>query len=442
MLTIKAPKQELRAAITLSGSKSISNRLLILNEVLELNLSLKNISDSDDSSLLKQALQRIKNKSSSVIDIHHAGTDMRFLTAYLAAKKGEWMLTGSERMKQRPIGELVTSLKNLGADITYLEKENFPPLKINGKKLMGGAVEIDGSVSSQFVSALLLTAPTFENGLELTLKNQAVSWPYIKMTLDILSNCGVNVKHSDNIITINGSSFVNHKSSIINHKYFTVESDWSSASYWYSICALSKNAIIELSYLTPDSLQADSLLPQLYNQLGVETTFKEKSIVLSNKQLNIQEFSYDFINCPDIAQTIAVTCFGLGVKARLTGLKTLKVKETDRIVALKTELEKFGATVDITENSIEIRESRFEIQDARFKIQDARFKTQDARSEMQVPEYRIETYNDHRMAMSFAPLALIYNTLSIQNPEVVTKSYPTFWDDLKSVGFSVNSQSK
>ena len=269
MLTIKAPKQELRAAITLSGSKSISNRLLILNEVLELNLSLKNISDSDDSSLLKQALQRIKNKSSSVIDIHHAGTDMRFLTAYLAAKKGEWMLTGSERMKQRPIGELVTSLKNLGADITYLEKENFPPLKINGKKLMGGAVEIDGSVSSQFVSALLLTAPTFENGLELTLKNQAVSWPYIKMTLDILSNCGVNVKHSDNIITINGSSFVNHKSSIINHKYFKVASDWSSASYWYSICALSKNAIIELSYLTPDSLQADSLLPQLYNQLGV-----------------------------------------------------------------------------------------------------------------------------------------------------------------------------
>jgi 3-phosphoshikimate 1-carboxyvinyltransferase len=427
MLTIKAPKSEIKYAIKLSGSKSISNRLLILNEALAFNLSLENISDSEDTLLLKQALLQIKNKSHSIIDIHHAGTDMRFLTAYLATKPSEWVLTGSERMKQRPIAELVTALKTLGADINYLEKEGFPPLKINGKKLRGGNIQVDGSISSQFISALLLIAPIFEDGLELTLKNQIVSWPYIKMTLDILSKCGIEVKHSDNIITILNSSLITHHASRITHQSFVVESDWSSASYWYSICALSKNAVIELSYLTPNSLQADSVLPQLYNQLGVETTFKETSIVLSNKQTSIQEFSYDFINCPDIAQTIAVTCFGLGIKATLTGLKTLKVKETDRIVALKNELEKFGATVDITDDSINIKDTRHKMQDTRY--------------ENQGTEY-IETYNDHRMAMSFAPLALIYNNISIQHPEVVTKSYPRFWEDLKSVGFSVNSHSK
>jgi 3-phosphoshikimate 1-carboxyvinyltransferase len=421
MLTINAPKHELKTAITLTGSKSITNRLLILNEVLALNFNLENISDSEDSSLLKQALLQIKNKSNSIIDIHHAGTDMRFLTAYLATKKGEWILTGSERMKQRPIGELVTALKTLGADINYLEKEGFPPLKINGKKLRGGKIQVDGSISSQFISALLLIAPTLEDGLELTLENQIVSLPYINMTLDILNKCMVNVKHVDNVITINGSSRVNHKSSFINHKSFVVESDWSSASYWYSICALATNSVIELSYLTPTSLQADSILPLLYSQLGVETRVKEKSIVLSNKQISIQEFSYDFINCPDIAQTIAVTCFGLGINATLTGLKTLKVKETDRIVALKTELEKFGSQVEITESSIKLNRQS---------------------SIVNRQSISIKTYNDHRMAMSFAPLALTYNTISIQNPEVVTKSYPKFWEDLKSVGFSVNSQSK
>lgn len=414
MHQLSAPAYTIKTTIQLAGSKSISNRLLILNEVLGLNLILENNSTSEDTLLLQNALEQITNRKGGTIDIHHAGTDMRFLTALLATKEGEWILTGSERMKQRPIGELVNALRSLGADINYLEKENFPPLKINGKKLKGGQLEIDGSISSQFTSALLLISPTFENGLELTLKNEIVSWPYILMTLDLLSQFGLKV--STVLNTINVLSTLNKKQETGNRKFF-VESDWSAASYWYSIVALSKNAEITLVGLTNSSSQGDSVLPKIYKGLGVSSQFTNEGLLLSKNKNVSPQFEYDFTDCPDLAQTVAVTCFALGIKANLTGLKTLKIKETDRILALKTELEKFSANVEITEDSLTIHETRNKIPETRSPI---------------------NTYNDHRMAMSFAPLSLVYGPLNIKNPEVVSKSYPLFWEDLKSVGFSVN----
>ena len=421
MLILSAPKNSINSSIRLSGSKSISNRLLILNEVLNLGLTLQNCSTSEDTLLLKQALQQIKNTTSATIDIGHAGTDMRFLTTLLSTKKGEWILTGSERMKQRPIGELVSALKLLGAEIDYLEKENFPPLKITGKKLNGGKLEIDGSISSQFISAILLISPTFENGLELTLKNEIVSWPYIQMTLYLLNEFGIKTSVNSNTINVSNSKILNLKPDI-----FKVESDWSSASYWYSVTALSKDATLTLTGLHEKSLQADSVLPAIYKNFGVTSSFKNGNLILTKNSTVVNSFNYDFTNCPDIAQTIAVTCFALGIEAILTGLKTLKIKESDRIVALKNELEKFGANVVITKSSLTI--------DKGYETQDIKLPT--ANCEL----IKIETHNDHRMAMSFAPLALMYKQLNIQSPEVVLKSYPLFWEDLKSVGFNVTLQ--
>ncbi len=416
MLLLSAPENIKNTNIRLSGSKSISNRLLILKEILALNITFENISTSEDTQHLQRALEQIKNKKPTTIDIGHAGTDMRFLTAYLSVTDGEWVLTGSERMKQRPIGELVTALKCLGADISYLEKENFPPLKIRGKKLKGGKIEIDGSISSQFISGLLLISPKFESGLELTLKNEIVSWPYILMTLDLLSEFGSKVSTVLNTIKVRPTP--NEKQETRN-KTFLVESDWSAASYWYSLIALSKNGTVTLNGLTKSSSQGDSVLPEIYKELGVSSEFKDDQLILTKSSAITKSFAYNFTNCPDVAQTVAVSCFGLGLKAELTGLKTLKIKETDRILALKTELEKFGADVSITENSI--------------RINDKRLRTQDK-------PVTVYTYNDHRMAMSFAPLALVFGPLGIQDPGVVSKSYPLFWEDLKSLGFSVNLQ--
>ena len=409
MIQIIAPRFPINCSINLSGSKSLSNRLLLLKEILDLKIDLKNLSDSEDTKLLLKALRQIKRSKNKSINIHNAGTDMRFLTALLAIKKGTWTITGSERMKKRPIGELVSALKSLGAEIEFLEKENYPPLEIKGKIILGGALKIDAGQSSQFISALLLISPKLKNGLVLTLKNRIVSSPYIEMTAALLKKFNVPISKFKNTYIVNSRT----KSKQI--KAIKIESDWSSASYWYSICALSKNAKIELNFLNKKSLQSDSILPELYKILGVETKYKKNSIIISRKKLETKSINYNFINCPDIAQTFAVTCFGLGICAKLNGLSTLKFKESDRIIALKTELEKMGAKLVITNNSIELKKSK------------------------PIPfEGIIETYNDHRMAMSFSPLALVYNSIKIANPEVVSKSYPRFWKDLKSVGFSVN----
>jgi 3-phosphoshikimate 1-carboxyvinyltransferase len=424
-MLLKYNNTTINALVNLPSSKSISNRLLILNEVLNLNLQFSNLSAAKDTQELILALAQIKENKNHTIDIGHAGTDMRFLTALLSTKEGEWILTGSERMKQRPIAELVNALKQIGAQISYLEKEGFPPLKINGAKLNGKNIVIDGSISSQFISALLLIAPLFENGFEIKLKNEIVSWPYVLMTITLLKQFGVNSNVQDSTIKIQKSNHQLTNNSLYsnqNHNYnltpnsqrltFNIESDWTSASYWYSIVALSKNAEITLTGLEEKSSQADSVLPELYKHFGVTSEFKNGHLLLS-KNLNLTTFfEYNFTNCPDIAQTIAVTCFGLKINCKLTGLQTLKLKETDRISALKNELEKFNATVKTTEDSISIQHSPH------------------------IPQHSIviNTYNDHRMAMSFAPLALITSSINIQNPEVVDKSYPTFWNDLKLIG--------
>lgn len=396
----------LQSEIKITGSKSESNRLLLL-QALYSNIQIENLSNSDDTRVMSQAL----SSTSNIVDVHHAGTAMRFLTAYFAFQKGlEVVLTGSDRMKERPIKILVDALRELGADISYLETEGFPPLKINGKNPTKNKVTLQANVSSQYISALLLIAPKLENGLELTLEGNITSVPYIKMTLRLLEELGIETSFKDQTIKVK-------QQSAINNQITTVESDWSSASYFYSIIALSKvGTKITLSSYKAHSLQGDAVLADIYLQFGVKTTFKTNRLVLQKVEMlnNLSLIELDLSNSPDIAQTITVTCFALGLECLLTGLHTLKIKETDRLLALKTEIEKLGGMVTITTNSLHLKASN-------------NLKSQVA----------IATYNDHRMAMAFAPLAL-KTSLIINDAEVVSKSYPSFWNDLKTIGFQIS----
>lgn len=390
--------------INISGSKSESNRILILQAQFP-NISIENLSESDDTVVLQQALKT----SMGTVDIHHAGTAMRFLTAFLSAKEGaEITLTGSKRMQERPIGILVDALKSLGAAIEYLKNEGFPPLKIIGKKLHKSEVKIKANVSSQYISALMLMAPMLPNGLKISLEGRTTSIPYIEMTLSLLKSIGVKGSFGKNEITISSAKSI-EKTKLI------VESDWSSASYFYSLVALSENSEITLGSFSAESLQGDAALVQIYNSLGVHTVFNisKKTISLSKKKTELPDsLMLDLSNTPDLAQTIAVTCFGLGMGCKLTGLHTLKIKETDRLSALKNELKKLGATIQIDENSLNL----------------------EIASQIH-PNKIIETYQDHRMAMAFAPLALKTN-LAINNAEVVSKSYPNFWKDIQKIGIN------
>ena len=391
--------------IAITGSKSETNRLLML-QALFANISLKNTSNSDDSIAMENALKSTEN----AIDIHHAGTAMRFLTAYFAQKEGcEIVLTGSSRMQERPISVLVDALKQLGADIEYANKIGFPPLKINGKKLTKHKVSLAANVSSQYISALLLIASKLENGLELTLIGEITSIPYIKMTLTLLNEIGVETNFDDNII------LVKPKLNIEKIDY-TIESDWSSASYFYSIVALSRvGTEIKLSSYKKNSLQGDSALAGIYTSFGVETTFTDTIIGIKKvAECSIESINLDLNNAPDIAQTIAVTCFGLQVGCHLTGLHTLKIKETDRLEALKIELTKLSANISVSNESLTLESSNI--------LND---------------NINIATYQDHRMAMAFAPLALKTNII-IENADVVSKSYPGFWKDLQHIGFDLD----
>ena len=395
------------SSIKITGSKSETNRLLLL-QALYPDLILENTSNSDDSEVMQKALNsQFTIHNSQLVDVHHAGTAMRFLTAYFSIQEGkEVVLTGSSRMKERPIKILVDALNQLGAEISYEENEGFPPIKIIGKKLIQNKVSLPANVSSQYISALLLIAPKLENGLELTLEGEITSVPYIKMTLTLLNEIGVK------------TSFVGNKISVkpqftIHNSQFTIESDWSSASYWYSIVALSEiDFQVTLSSYKKNSLQGDSALANIYQDFGVETVFNEDNSITITKTKNHQSsiVNYQLNNCPDIAQTIAVTCFGLGIGCHLTGLHTLKIKETDRLEALKTELTKLGATISVTNESLTLEASNHINENI-----------------------AIDTYQDHRMAMAFAPLALKIS-LTINQAEVVSKSYPDFWEDLKIIG--------
>lgn len=392
-------------AITITGSKSESNRLLLL-QALYPAITISNLSESDDSDAMQKAL----SGNGDIVDIHHAGTAMRFLTAYYAIQEGkEVVLTGSARMKERPIGVLVDALRSLGAKIEYVENEGFPPLKITGQKLLKNKVSIKAGVSSQYITALLLIAGKIANGLELTLEGEITSRPYIDMTLSLLNEAGIENHFEGNVITVAPKSeIVDLASGIV------VESDWSSASYFYSIAALAdEGTSIRLSSYKNNSLQGDSALAVIYKELGVDTAFEKNSILLSKTSAS-KSINLDLNDTPDIAQTIAVTCFGLGIACSLTGLHTLKIKETDRLEALKTEMEKLGAKIKVTNDSLILQAS-----------------------DVINSNIAIATYNDHRMAMAFAPLA-IRVPLCIKDADVVSKSYPAFWEDLQVLGFTVN----
>lgn len=403
-LTGPAEKQ-LHAQIKITGSKSESNRSLLLAALFE-GVTIENTSNSDDARVMAEGL----GKTSGTVDIHHAGTAMRFLTGYFSGQEGKnVLLTGSKRMTERPIKILVDALRDLGADISYEKKEGYPPIRIKGKVLIKDKVNLPANVSSQYISSLILLAPSLKNGLELELVGKITSVPYIKMTLGLLDELGIPNSFEGNRIT------VSPKTSVMPTR-LVVESDWSSASYYYSIIAMAAiGSEITLSAYKKNSLQGDSVLAKLYTSFGVQTTFEEHAIRLTKIDepvANMVEF--DLANAPDIAQTIAVTTFGLGMGCHLTGLHTLKIKETDRLEALHTELSKFGADIAVTNKSLTIKPSQT------FK-----------------KDVAVDTYNDHRMAMAFAPLAM-KTALYINDAEVVSKSYPDFWEDLKALQFTVS----
>jgi 3-phosphoshikimate 1-carboxyvinyltransferase len=407
---VSAKNKTLSGSINLPSSKSISNRALIINALNYSPYPLRNLSDSDDTVVLSAAL----NSNSNKFDIGHAGTAMRFLTAFLSKIVGEWEVTGSERMQQRPISILVDALNSLGAQVFYTKNEGFPPLKILGSNLTGKTIELDGSVSSQYISALLLIAPTIQNGLILKLKGEITSRSYIHLTLELMKKFGVQYHWEENEITVPEQIYI--------ARDFTIEADWSGASYWYEILSLCNSGEVFLENLQLNSLQGDANIAGWFEQFGVRSTQKENGVLLSKKVTpSPEKIEIDFIENPDVAQTMACLCVAKEIQFRFSGLKTLKIKETDRISALQTELAKFGAV--LTEP--ELGELAWD-----GKIDDS------IKSETQI----IETYHDHRMAMAFAPMAIAGFNLQINDPMVVTKSYPKFWDDLKKVGFKIDEK--
>lgn len=392
--------------INISGSKSESNRLLILKKIYP-ELEITNLSTADDTVVMQKALQ----STSDTIDIHHAGTAMRFLTAYFALNTQKTIcITGSERMQNRPIKVLVDALLSLGAKVSYKAKQGYPPLHIHPSVLTHNHVELQANISSQYISALMLSAPGLSDGLSIDFKSEVTSLPYIVMTVELMRTLGIK-------IDFDGKSLKVFPANKLSSYKIEVESDWSSASYFYSLVALSPGLKISLSTLKKNSLQGDAKLSEIYKKLGVKTTFLENKITLENVGISkINSFKtaenalvLNLNDTPDLAQTIAITCLGLNMHCKFTGLHTLKIKETDRLVALKTEIEKFGAKVKIDEDSLALE-----------PVENLK------------AGQNIETYNDHRMAMAFAPLSA-KTSLTINDADVVSKSYPDFWIDLESL---------
>lgn len=412
---VKAPNR-IKAEINLPASKSISNRVLVIHSLSGGNSTLHNLSDCDDTQVMINALRDMPE----VIDIKAAGTAMRFMSAYLSVTEGEHVITGTERMKHRPIGVLVDALRRLGADIEYVGEQGYPPLRIRGKQLEGGTLEVPGNISSQYISALLMIGPALRNGLELRLTGDIISRPYIDLTLHVMHEFGCKIEWSS-------VDTISVKPQRYDDREYVVENDWSASSYWYEMLALSedKESGVVLPGLRDASRQGDSVVRYLYSLLGVKTAFKNGDHGQNTKVALTRHFSaltrmdYDFINQPDLAQTFVVTCCALGIPFHFTGLASLKIKETDRIEALKTEMRKLGYVLrDVNDCELEWDGERCEAED----------------------NPSIDTYEDHRMAMSFAPLAITLGCIRINNPEVVSKSYPNYWDDLRKAGFEITEE--
>lgn len=403
-IKVSAP-ENINANILLPSSKSICNRALIIKALSKHEGKIENLSECDDTFVMVRAL----NEMTNTIDIMAAGTAMRFLTAYLSVTEGEHIITGTERMRQRPIKILVDALRSLGADIEYTEKEGFPPLKIRGKELNGNSISLPGDISSQYISALMMIGPTLKKGLTLNLTGNIVSKPYINLTIQIMKEFGADAVWTDE-----------HTISISNETYkptpYYVESDWSAASYWYEMTALSDKARVELPGLFEKSFQGDSKVAELFEQLGVTTEYGDKNVVLSKSGKVTDRMEYDFVNQPDLAQTFVVTCCMMGIPFHFSGLQSLKIKETDRMAALINEMKKLGYVISESNGSV-----------LSWNGERCEGETNPA----------IDTYEDHRMAMAFAPAALRLKDIRINNPQVVSKSYPEFWNDLTKAGFNI-----
>ena len=406
------PPANINAQIMLPASKSISNRALIINALANGTHPLENLSDCDDTQVMLRALQA---QPGETIDIMAAGTAMRFLTAYLSVTPGDRIITGTQRMKQRPIGILVDALRELGANIEYVEKEGFPPLRIQGTTLTKSHISLPGNISSQYISALLMIAPTLKNGLQVTLTGDIISRPYIDLTLQLMKDFGAQ------------ASWLNdHELKVEPQPYcstpYYIEGDWSAASYWHEIVALSKDATITLPSLFRKSYQGDSKMADQFAQLGARTSYKENGItILKPKMVDISQaihVNLDFTNQPDLAQTFVVTCALQNITFRFTGLQTLKIKETDRIAALICEMKKLGYVLHEAEDSILYWDGE----------------------RCERSGEAIDTYEDHRMAMAFAPACLVMDNICINNPQVVSKSYPRYWDDLRAAGFTIEEE--
>ena len=401
MLSLKKNNRSIKGEIVLTASKSESNRVLLIRALCDTSFTIHNLAAAKDTQTMIQLL----NEKGETWDVGPAGTTMRFLTAYAALIPGTLILTGSERMKNRPIKILVDALTELGAEIEYTGKQDCPPLKINGGKLKGGKISIDGSVSSQYLSALLMIAPKLKGGLEMHLTGKVASVPYLNMTLRLMEYFGAKTSWTGNVITVEEGSYA--------AKEFTVEADWSGASYWFEMAAFAEELDLTIKGLKEISTQGDSAIVAMYEQLGVQTDFFEGGLRLTKngKQL-VSHFEEDFTDCPDVAQTLAVTLAGLNIPGRLTGLESLRIKETDRIAAVQNELKKFGIKVDA----------------------EGDFAMTVHKGELTKSSAPVHTYEDHRMAMAFAPLSMLVEGVQIEEPEVVEKSYPDYWRDLKKVG--------
>ena len=399
----------IQAEIKLSGSKSESNRALILRAVSNNLVTIHNLSDAADTAVLAKSLETLNNDGQwQTIDIGPAGTAMRFLTAFLSITPGKFQLTGSHRMKERPVKILVDALRDIGAEIDYVEQEGYPPMRIHGGLMQKNKhIKINGSVSSQYISALLLIAPALPNGLTLEIEN-LTSTPYVEMTLEMMANAGIVADWNDRTIDIQPQDF---KPSTLS-----IEPDWSAASYWYSIAALAEKANITLAGLTKYSLQGDSRISEIMANFGIETTFPNNEMKITTVAKAPRVKTFDFCDCPDLAQTVIVYCTAAGLNMKFTGLETLKIKETNRILALQTELYKIGVKLIEEDFTYTLDTTNLHFPD----------------------KLTIATYHDHRMAMAFAPLALLVKELIIEDAEVVNKSYPGFWEDLERAGFAVS----
>jgi len=406
-IRITAP-ESIRATILLPASKSISNRALIINALGKGSHQLENLSDCDDTQVMTRALQATPGET---IDIMAAGTAMRFLTAYLSVTPGKRIITGTERMQQRPIQVLVNALRELGANIEYAGNEGFPPLLIQGTTLQKDHITLPGNVSSQYISALLMIAPTLANGLKITLTGDIISRPYIHLTLQLMKDFGAKAGWtSENELQVEPQPYQ-------SIPYF-IESDWSAASYWYQMTALSKDASLTLAGLFKESCQGDSKVAEIFRSLGVETIYSEMAVDLHKNGLPVKRLDYDFINQPDLAQTLVVTCALMDIPFRFSGLQSLKIKETDRMTALIREMKKLGYVLHESEGSVLSWEGE----------------------RCERSHEAIDTYEDHRMAMAFAPACLVMDDIRINHPQVVTKSYPRYWEDLQEAEFIIKEE--